>query len=133
MQIGASRRLLESVSGLEVGRVLFGPFYVSIDLLGDHNLFLRLNKSFTIGRGGALESFKMESSLPQRAAASLVACVASKVVRLQCVGNQFELAFSNGNVLSVSLAAGDFEPLEVSCAHHVAPHELLWHTIIEAE
>ena len=133
MKARDARKLLEQFAEFEVDRVIFGPFYVSIDFLGVHNVYLRVNKPFTVRQASQHYSFELEAASAQPAASLLVSCVGSKVAKLELAANMLTVQFSNSSVLSVQLGERDFEPIEISCCHHLAPNELLWLTTVEAE
>jgi hypothetical protein len=127
-----ARDLLAPVVELELDRVVFGPRYVSMELSGTHNLSLRLNKSFEVVSSAFQHTFNIESNAAQSAASALVACIGAKVTTLELAPSLLSVPFSNGWLLQLALAHADFEPLELSCSHHMAPNELKWFSTVEA-
>ena len=132
MKASAARKLLEQITDVEVGRVIFGPFHVQVEFLGVHNLFLRLNRSFEVVRGADQHSFEPEVLSVQPAASFLAACVGSKLTGLELEANLLTVSFANTTMLYVPLAGANFEPIEISCCHHLSPNKLEWLTTVEA-
>ena len=132
MKASAAQELLKTLVELELSRLIFGPFYVLLHFTGALELSVRVNKSFEVLSSNGSLAFDIASSHPQPAAAALVACIQSKVAAIELTAESVRIPFSNGSTLVTTIGGSDFEPLEMSCWHHMSPSKLEWFTTVEA-
>lgn len=132
MKASEARKLLAQLKELEVGRVMVGPSYLEIDFTGEHNLHLRVNKSFDVIVDGITLNWDFEAVCAQPAASHVVACVSAGVVSLRLSADELTWSCTNGVTCKVALLQTDFEPVEVSCTHCLHPDKLEWMTPVVA-
>ena len=126
---------LESFAGLELSAVSFEWDTVLLRFVGEYNVGVRIAKAF---------QFRMPSEqagrqiIPAGGGSPLVAgelalLVRERLMTITYKSHELALRFVGGQRVYVTLAAEDFDPVEISCAHHLSPNELEWYSVVNAE
>ena len=124
----------QSFAGLELSAVSFEWDTVLLRFVGEHNVAVRIGKTFQLqnSSGEASNDIVPGGGGNPRVAGDLALLVKDRLQAITYKPNELALLFSGGQHLRVPLASEDFDPVEISCSHHLRPSELEWHYVVTA-
>ena len=125
---------LQSFAGLELSAVSFEWDTVQLRFVGEHNVSVRIAKAFQLQPTSAQADTEIVPGGGGRphVAGELACLVKARLLAITYKSDELTLRFTGGQYLRVPLAAEDFDPVEISSAHHLSPNELEWYSVVNA-
>ena len=125
---------LQSFAGLELSAVSFDWDTVQLRFVGEYNVSVRIGKTFQLqnASGQASNDIVPGGGGNPQVAGDLASLVKARLQAITYKSNELALLFAGGQYVRVPLANEDFDPVEISCSHHLSPGELEWHTVVTA-
>ena len=125
---------LQSFAGLELSAVSFDWDTVQLRFVGEYNVSVRIGKTFQLqnASGQASNDIVPGGGGNPQVAGDLASLVKARLQAITYKSNELALLFAGGQYVRVPLANEDFDPVEISCSHHLSPSELEWHTVVTA-
>lgn len=125
---------LQSFAGLYLSAVSFEWDSVQLRFVGVYNVSVRIGKTFRlqVASGAPGNELVLGGGGAPQVAGALASLVRARLQAITYDSNELSLHFASGPSIHVSLATEDFDPVEISCSHHLSPNELDWFTVLNA-
>ena len=126
---------LAALGDIELSNVSFGPFHAQLDFSGEFNVFLRIDKDIDLlNEANVTETINIETKRNYESVGKLVSLIGAKVCSMKYQSNLFRIDFEKpqDESLVINLLTTGFDPIQVSCSHHMNPRELVWRFTVNA-
>ena len=126
---------LAALGVIELSNVSFGPIHAQLDFSGEFNVSLRIDKDIDLlNEANVTETIDIETKKNYESAGKLVSLIGSKVCSMNYQSISFRIDFEKpqDQSLVINLLTTDFDPIQVSCSHHMNPRELVWRFTVNA-
>ena len=130
------QRSLAALNSIQLSNVSFGSFHAQLDFSGEFNVSLRIDKNIEqLTEDGLIEIINIETKQNYGSVGKLVALIGGKVRSVEYLGDSLRVEFEKpmNETIVIQLASTDFDPVQISCVHHMKPRELVWDYVVNAK